>query len=239
MRYRKQIAATIVALFVHISPAMAAGSDCRCEADGGTCQCGKTLEQVAKEWENRCKCNVPDLKSTRSTDRAANHAADNTSSGAEDGEAEDEQEQKEKPRFVEILRDDSFIYWMDTKTAYYTNLPHSVKERMIDVWIKLEPAEYLEGEYTYPAKYYLEHYLIRPKAQQIQFICEMEVTGRPNNDVKKNVYDPRRWENLVPGSIEDAVYHAVLENKKYIRDESSSNGTSVRDYIEDTFNVSF
>lgn len=154
-------------------------------------------------------------------------------------EGEESEEKKEKPRFIEILRDDSFIYWMDTKTAYYTNLPHSIKERMIDVWIKLEPTEYLEGEYTFPAKYYLEHYLIRPKTQQIQFVCELEVAGRPNNDVKKNAYDPRRWENLIPGSIEDAVYHAVLKHKSYIRDEASSNGTSIRDYIEDTLNVSF
>ena len=51
-------------------------------------------------------------------------------------------------------------------------------------------------------------------------------------------YDGRRWENLVPGSIEDAIYHAVMANKGYIPDESTQDGTSIRDYIEDVFNVS-
>ena len=236
MRYKKWLAITTAAsaLFFHPFPVMATEQSCQCDAKGGSCQCdakdgdcycGKTLEQVAEEWKSRRGINDAE---TKSAETAASQNADS-----------EEEEQKEKPRFVEILRDDSFIYWMDTKTAYYTNLPHSSKERMIDVWIKLEPVEYLEGEYTYPAKYYLEHYLIRPKTQQIQFVCELEVTGRPSNDVKKNAYDPRRWENLIPGSIEDSVYHAVLKNKGYIRDEASSNGTSIRDYIENTFNVSF
>ncbi len=234
MLYGKRIAAAMAALLFQVSPVMAERA-CPCEANGDACKCEKTLEQIAEEWENRCRCNVPDLKpAAKAVDATEATATDN----AEDAEANGEEAKKEKPRFVEILRDDSFIYWMDCKTACYTNLPHSIKERMIDVWIKLEPVEYLEGEYTYPAKYYLEHYLIRPKTQQVQFLCELEVTGRPSNEVLKNAYDPRRWENLVPGSIEDSVYHAVLRNKGYIRDEASSNGTSIRDYIENTFNVS-
>ena len=236
VRYKKWLAVSMTAatLFFRPFPAMAAeqpcqcdakDGSCRCDANDGACYCGKTLEQVADEWKSRRNINTSE---TKTTGTSQSQSADS-----------DEEQEAEKPRFIEILRDDSFIYWMDTKTAYYTNLPHSIKERMIDVWIKLEPMEYLEGEYTFPAKYYLEHYLIRPKTQQIQFVCELEVTGRPNNDVKKNAYDPRRWENLIPGSIEDAVYHAVLKHKSYIRDEASSNGTSIRDYIEDMLNVSF
>ena len=142
------------------------------------------------------------------------------------------------PRFIEILRDESFIYLMDRKTAHYRKIPHLAKERMIDVWIKLEPLAFLENDYTYPSKYYLEHYLIRPKTQQIQFLAEMEVAGRPSNETENKPYDPLRWENLVPGSIEDSVYHAVMLNEEHVRDDYASGGTSVRDYIENIFNIS-
>ncbi len=149
-----------------------------------------------------------------------------------------EWEEEELPRFLEIHRDESFIYYMDRKSAYYTNIPHTIKEKMINVWIKLEPLEFLEGDYTYPSKYYLEHYLIRPKRQQIQFLCEMEVAGRPSNEFGDRKYDPRRWEDLIPGSIEDIIYHAVMKHKDDVYDESSANGTSIRDFIENTVNVS-
>ena len=142
------------------------------------------------------------------------------------------------PRFIEILRDESFIYLMDRKTAHYEKVPHLAKEKMIDVWIKLEPLEFLEGDYTFPSKYYLEHYLIRPKTQQIMFLAEMEVAGRPSNELKEMPYDPRRWERLVPGSIEDSVYHAVLLNEGQVKDDSANGGASIRDYVENIFNIS-
>ncbi|MBR1761359.1 MAG: hypothetical protein IJ741_09320 [Schwartzia sp.] len=155
------------------------------------------------------------------------------------GTDEDEEEKKKKARFIEICRDESFIYKMDRKTAHYTRIPHTIDEKMIDVWVKLEPLETAPGEYTYPPKYYLEHYLIRPKRKQIQFLCEMEVSGRPGNDAAEDkIYDPRRWERLIPGSIEDTIYHAILQYKGKIYDESTANGKSARDYIENTFNIS-
>ena len=67
----------------------------------------------------------------------------------------------------------------------------------------------------------------------------MEVSGRPGNDAEDKRYDLRRWERLIPGSIEDTIYHAILQYKGKIHDESKADGTSVRDYIENTFNVSF
>ena len=75
-------------------------------------------------------------------------------------------------------------------------------------------------------------------AQQIQFLAELEVTGRPSNETKNLKYDGRRWEELIPGSIEDSIYHAVMRHKGDIHDESTSDGTSIRDYIENTFNIS-
>lgn len=159
-------------------------------------------------------------------------------SDSEDNKDAEDAEQKRKARYIEICRDESFIYSMDRKAAFYTHIPHTIDEKMIDVWIKLEPLEYLPEDYTYPPKYYLEHYLLRPKRKQIQFLCEIEVSGRPANDVEDKRYDPRRWERLIPGSIEDTIFHAVLQHKGKIHDESAANGTSVRDYIENTFNIS-
>ena len=59
--------------------------------------------------------------------------------------------------------------------------------------------------------YVLEHYLLRPKTKQIQFLCELEVIGRPQNTINERAYDYRNWESLVPGSIESAVYSATIK----------------------------
>ena len=165
----------------------------------------------------------------------------NYGSDEEKGETgEDEAEKKKKDRYFEIYRDETYIYSMDRKTAHYTRVPQTIDEKMIDVWIKLTPVEYTSGrdDYSYVPKYYLEHYLLRIKYKQVQFLCEMEVTGRPRNDIDEKRYDPRQWERLVPGSIEEIIYHAVLENKSKVHNESKANGTDARDYIENTFNIS-
>ncbi len=60
-------------------------------------------------------------------------------------------------------------------------------------------------------KYFLEHYYIRPKTRQIQFLCELEVIGRPQNTISEREYSYRNWENLIPGSVETAIYYGVLD----------------------------
>lgn len=235
MRYGKWIAIALAAAFLfQPSQIMAAKNRCTCEDNGGTCKCEKTAEQIIEEWETRCRCSDPD-----DSDYKYINTRNNNNNGMSRDDADNsEMYQEEEPRFIEILRDDSFIYYMDRKTAHFKKIPHMAKEKMIDVWIKLEPLEYAEGDYTYPAKFFLEHYLIRPKRQQIQFLAELEVTGRPSNETKNLKYDGRRWEELIPGSIEDSIYHAVMLHKADIHDESTSDGTSIRDYIEDTLNIS-
>ena len=59
--------------------------------------------------------------------------------------------------------------------------------------------------------YVLEHYYLRPKTKQIQFLCELEVFGRPQNAINERAYDYRNWENLVPGSVESAIYDATIK----------------------------
>lgn len=58
--------------------------------------------------------------------------------------------------------------------------------------------------------YFMEHYYIRPKTKQIQFLCELEVVGHPQNNVDGREYSYMNWENLVPGSIESEIYKTVL-----------------------------
>ena len=59
--------------------------------------------------------------------------------------------------------------------------------------------------------YVLEHYYLRPKTNQIQFLCELEVFGRPQNTINERAYDYRNWENLVPGSVESVIYSTVIK----------------------------
>ena len=59
--------------------------------------------------------------------------------------------------------------------------------------------------------YVLEHYYLRPKTNQIQFLCELEVFGRPQNTINERAYDYKNWENLVPGSVESMIYAATLK----------------------------
>lgn len=60
-------------------------------------------------------------------------------------------------------------------------------------------------------KYFLEHYYLRPKTRQIQFLCELEVIGRPQNTISEREYSYKNWENLIPGSVETAIYYGVLD----------------------------
>ena len=59
--------------------------------------------------------------------------------------------------------------------------------------------------------YVLEHYYLRPKTKQLQFLCELEVFGRPQNTINERAYDYKNWESLVPGSVESAIYAATIK----------------------------
>lgn len=153
--------------------------------------------------------------------------------------AKSDEAKKEDNRFVTILKDNGFIYALDTRNAHWIPMPHSGNEYIADVWVKLVQTDGGTNNYSYPQKYYLEHYYIRPKTQQIQFLCELEVTGRPENAVQERPYKSSNWENLVPDSIEDEIYHKVLQNMKKNRiGGNSSNGMSIRDAIEEYLRIS-
>ena len=77
-----------------------------------------------------------------------------------------------------------------------------------------------EQGYQYPPEdikvlrqqsYVLEHYYLRLKTQQVQFLCELEVFGRPQNTINERAYDYKNWESLVPGSVESTIYDAAIK----------------------------
>ena len=148
------------------------------------------------------------------------------------GKKEDKEE-----RFQEIFRDQSFIYYMDTKNARYIPMPNR-QEKMLDVWIKLIPrGTFSEDREGKTGEYYLEHYYINPKTQQIQFLCELEVTGRPSNAIKERPYSSQNWENLIPGSVEDDIYHSVVKKVKSSSSVGGSMSPSIKDMLDDYLNI--
>ncbi len=150
----------------------------------------------------------------------------------------EQQEKKEKVRYVYLFEDNGFAYFLDSQTAQWKNIPYTESEEILDVWIKLVKVE-ADEEYSYPQKYFLEHYYLRPKTKQIQFLSELEVTGRPDNTAKERPYSVRNWENLVPGSLEDEIYTKVLnEIKKSDGNRLWPKHKSVRDVLEDVFRIS-
>ena len=161
----------------------------------------------------------------------------------EEKETEKKKMKKQKARFVKLLSDDSYDYYLDRNAVRWLNMPYSTSEYMADVWIRMiekSPSHYDDMPsdlYDYLSaeddeineaaakgiaydevdvrvlrskKYFLEHYYIRPKTRQIQFLCELEVIGRPQNTISERPYEYKNWEGLIPGSVESSIYNGVL-----------------------------
>ena len=186
--------------------------------------------------------------------RAANHDADAAAAAkaekktekdaarAEKKAAKEMAKREKKARYKTLFTDNGFTYYMDSKNTRWILRPYNSSEYMIDAWVRLventtgEPVG--EDGKIRPAKYFLEHYYISPQRHEIMFISELEVTGRPDNAVKERAYDPKNWEQLVPGSIEDALYEAITARMKGAPG-SGTGGMSVRDMIEEYARISF
>lgn len=181
-------------------------------------------------------CGAEAAVSSNSNSNSGTSAAAN-SSGSE----------KKDERYVKLFADSYFNYYMDKKSAKWIACPDKSDEYIIDVWVKLERIEEAnakslaermnDSQYTYQEKYYLEHYYIRPSTQQIQFLCELEVSGRPDNDISQRKYNVKNWEYLVPESVEDNIYQAVV---KKMGKKPGSKGNlleSAGDFIEDVFRI--
>lgn len=157
-------------------------------------------------------------------------------------EAEKAQKEREKRldaqrvRFKEIFFDDEYTYYVDTKTLKWKDAPHSSNEKILDVWVKAVPKS--EGE---DAKtYYLDHYYLRPEKEEIMFLAELEVTGRPQNNIADIPYHLENFEKLIPESLEDHIYHAILSMVGY-REKSENTKkdifTKAKEFTEDTLRI--
>ena len=151
-------------------------------------------------------------------------------------------------RYKTLFTDNNFTYYLDEKNTRRIPRPYQSSAYIIDTWVRL--VENTTGEQVAedgkirPAKYFIEHYYISPAKHEIMFISELEVTGRPENAVKERAYDPRHWEKLVPGSIEDALYEAITEEMPSPPGQrggifSGTSGMSLRDMIEEYGRISF
>ena len=214
---------------------------------------------AAQTTENQTAARTADKKTTvqQDDDQAATQAvtaSTGTLAGRADGKAAGLQATTRKPRekkkkapkarYAQILTDNGYRYDLDTRNLRWIPLPHSSDEYIIDVWVKLTqeaPNDGSDGTYTYPEKYYLAHYYVRPKTRQIQFLSELEVTGgRPDNTVKGRGYQAQNWEDLTPDSIEDAIYASAVKHAGKNRLGSASrNNMSIRDAVEEYLRVSF
>ena len=144
-----------------------------------------------------------------------------------------------KKRFVKLAVDETYIYYLDRTSVQWRKMPYSSSEYIADFWVRMIAREPQNDEDSYGAdddsleilsarekgyryrpedeevlrrqSYVLEHYYLRPKTQQIQFLCELEVFGRPQNTINEREYDYRNWENLVPGSVESVIYTSVIK----------------------------
>ena len=178
----------------------------------------------------------------------AEKRADTASAKADRRAAQKQRRSEKNARFKTLFVDNGFTYYLDTKGTRWVPRPYNTEEYMIDAWVRLVEnttgAPVAENGKIRPAKYFLEHYYISEKRQEIMFLSELEVSGRPDNAVKERAYDPRHWEKLVPGSIEDALYEAITAEMPSPPGQrggifSGTSGMSLRDMIEEFGRISF
>ena len=150
----------------------------------------------------------------------------------------------EKPvsRYELLFTDNSYIYYMDIKTARWIDCPRTNGEKIVDVWVKVVDSGTgdvsNDDNYSYSSTYYLEHFYLRPSNKQVQFLSELEVTGRPNNAIDERPYSVSNWENLVPGSIEEEMYNKVMKKMEGLGSKNMGIHESVRDMVEEYLRIS-
>ena len=139
-------------------------------------------------------------------------------------------------RFVKLTSDETYNYYLDMESVNWKRVPYTASEYMADVWIRMveripsdnsynddyESIELVSAreqnvaydpgdvEVLSRKQYILEHYYLRPSRKQIQFLCELEVVGHPQNTEAGRAYDVKNWEDLIPGSIESIIYKKVF-----------------------------
>lgn len=269
---RAQEKAAPTAAPVHVAGVNAAAGDASADLVGNTAAHTETAESAAPTAESAAAAPLSDkeaarldrrqmraerkaereaVKEERTATLAAAKAEKRAAKAAERAEHADKSATKKRDRrsrYKTLFVDNGFTYYMDAQNTRWVKRPYNTEEYMIDAWVRLventtgEPVA--EDGKIRPAKYFLEHYYISPERRQVMFLSELEVTGRPDNAVKERAYDPKNWEQLVPGSIEDELYAAITARMKSAPGQrggilSGTSGMSLRDMIEEYARISF
>ena len=242
-KYWKGIAiGTLIMFAAGGSVSTAAASDT--EAEAALMQGAGSTEQPADQAAQSTAADAKaEAKAVRDAEKAQARAAKKAARAAKKAE----QKREKKARYKTLFVDNGFTYYLDSKNSRWVLRPNSGRERMIEVWVRLVEnttgSTVSEDGKVRPNKYFLEHYYISPERREIMFISELEVTGRPENAVKERPYDAANWEQLVPGSIEDDLFDAVVAKMKQAPGErsgvlSGTSGMSLRDMIEEFARIS-
>lgn len=269
---RAQEKAAPTAAPVHVAGVNAAAGDASADLVGNTAAHTETAESVAPTAESAAAAPLSDkeaarldrrqMRAERKAEREAvkeerkaalaearaDKRAERAAARAEHADKSATKKRDRRSRYKTLFVDNGFTYYMDAQNTRWVKRPYNTEEYMIDAWVRLventtgEPVA--EDGKIRPAKYFLEHYYISPARRQIMFMSELEVTGRPENTAKERTYDPRNWEQLVPGSIEDEIYEAITARMSSAPGQhggilSGTSGMSLRDMIEEYARISF
>lgn len=257
---------------VHVAGVNAAAGDASADLVGNTAAHTETAESAAPTAESAAAAPLSDkeaarldrrqMRAERKAEREAvkeerkaalaearaDKRAERAAARAEHADKSATKKRDRRSRYKTLFVDNGFTYYMDAQNTRWVKRPYNTEEYMIDAWVRLventtgEPVA--EDGKIRPAKYFLEHYYISPERRQVMFLSELEVTGRPDNAVKERAYDPKNWEQLVPGSIEDELYAAITARMKSAPGQrggilSGTSGMSLRDMIEEYARISF
>lgn len=154
--------------------------------------------------------------------------------------ADNDEDMEQKSRFIYLFSDDGFNYYLDSVSSCRTT-PPSGSAKLLEVWIKLLPLGLApETEVVIDQTYFLQHYMLWPDREQIMFLSELEVEGRPDNYIKERPFDGRNWEKLVPGSLEDNIYRECMKYRSSLKKRGPQKKTTskIGDVLEDTFHIS-
>lgn len=269
---RAQEKAAPTAAPVHVAGVNAAAGDASADLVGNTAAHTETAESAAPTAESAAAAPLSDkeaarldrrqMRAERKAEREAvkeerkaalaearaDKRAERAAARAEHADKSATKKRDRRSRYKTLFVDNGFTYYMDAQNTRWVKRPYNTEEYMIDAWVRLventtgEPVA--EDGKIRPAKYFLEHYYISPARRQIMFMSELEVTGRPENTAKERTYDPRNWEQLVPGSIEDEIYEAITARMSSAPGQhggilSGTSGMSLRDMIEEYARISF
>ena len=269
---RAQEKAAPTAAPVHVAGVNAAAGDASADLVGNTAAHTETAESAAPTAESAAAAPLSDkeaarldrrqMRAERKAEREAvkeerkaalaearaDKRAKRAAARAEHADKSATKKRDRRSRYKTLFVDNGFTYYMDVQNTRWVKRPYNTEEYMIDAWVRLventtgEPVA--EDGKIRPAKYFLEHYYISPARRQIMFMSELEVTGRPENTAKERTYDPRNWEQLVPGSIEDEIYEAITARMSSAPGQhggilSGTSGMSLRDMIEEYGRISF